>query len=201
MDKTTSSPWAISVAQLAQHAGQSKAIDIDFPAPSGIGDDIVGVREGDLIHMQANIDSIVDGLILNAHVSAPMHAVCTRCLKPLSNSKELDIVAFYPYDMKEIDESEGDLEIVAGEDEADDGNTYPLAAGGTVLDVETLLRDNLVESIPLKVLCKPDCKGLCSQCGVNLNENPDHHHDTSDDRWAILEDLKAQLEHKEETTK
>ncbi len=54
-----------------------------------------------------------------------------------------------------------------------------------------------MEELPLQPLCKPDCKGLCSQCGVDLNEHPDHHHDVTDIRFAALEGLKAKLEGKE----
>ncbi|BDR54202.1 DNA-binding protein [Bombiscardovia apis] len=194
MTHAASSPWAVSVAQVAQRTGQTKTIDADFPAPEGIGDDIVGVNEGDLVHVEGSFDSIVDGLILNAHISAPMHAVCTRCLKPLSGSKELDVVVFFPYEMEEEQHTQDDVDIVAGEEEASDGNTYPLADGGTTASFEALLRDNLVDAMPMKVLCKPDCQGLCSQCGIDLNEHPDHHHDVIDNRFAALADLKAQLE-------
>ena len=84
---------------------------------------------------------------------------------------------------------------LAGEDEAED--TYPLLDGGAWADLEALLRDTLVEELPLQPLCKPDCKGLCSQCGIDLNENPDHQHDMTDIRFAALEGLKAKLEGKE----
>ncbi|AKV55982.1 hypothetical protein BACT_1300 [Bifidobacterium actinocoloniiforme DSM 22766] len=195
MTRAADSPWAIPVAQVAQRAGQSKPIDADFPAPSGIGDAIVGVTEGEPVHLSGSMDSIVDGLILNARLSAPVHAECTRCLKPLSGPRELDVVAFFPFeDPREQRQLQGEVEIVAGEEEADDGNTYPLADSGTVTDIEALLRDNLVEALPFKALCKPDCRGLCPQCGVNLNEHPDHHHEVSDDRFAALTSFKARLE-------
>ncbi|RBP99245.1 YceD family protein [Bifidobacterium xylocopae] len=201
MTNAASSPWAIPVAQVAQRPGQSKEIDGDFPAPSGIGDRIVGVNEGEPVHVSGSMDSIVDGLVFNAHISAPMHAECTRCLKPLSGPKELDLVAFFPYEYQhEGRDFKGDVEIVAGEEEAGDGNTYPLADSGNVADIEALLRDNLVEAMPLKVLCKPDCKGLCAQCGINLNEHPDHHHEIRDDRWDALAGLKARLEAQAEGT-
>ena len=130
MARIEDSPWAISVAQVASRAGQSKEIDATFPAPSGIGDEIVGVEEG--------------------------------------------------------------ADIIAGEDESED--SYPLLEGGSWANIEALLRDTLVEELPLQPLCKPDCLGLCSQCGADLNEEPDHHHDVTDIRFAALEGLKAQLE-------
>ena len=174
MARTEDSPWAVSVAQVASRPGQSKEIDATFPAPSGIGDEIVGVDEGADVSVVGSFDSIVDGLILNARISAPVHAECTRCLKPIQRDWTVNVTSFFPYE-----------------------DTYPLLDGGAWADLEALLRDTLVEELPLQPLCKPDCKGLCSQCGIDLNENPDHQHDMTDIRFAALEGLKAKLEGKE----
>ena len=151
-----------------------------------------------------SFDSIVDGLILNARISAPVHAECTRCLKPIQRDWTVNVTSFFPYEDKSAagkggktgkNGKEEEVDIIAGEDEAED--TYPLLDGGAWADLEALLRDTLVEELPLQPLCKPDCKGLCSQCGIDLNENPDHQHDMTDIRFAALEGLKAKLEGKE----
>ena len=198
MARTEDSPWAVSVAQVASRPGQSKEIDATFPAPSGIGDEIVGVDEGTDVSVVGAFDSIVDGLILNARISAPVHAECTRCLKPIQRDWTVNVTSFFPYEDKSAAGKNGkeeEVDIIAGEDEAED--TYPLLDGGAWADLEALLRDTLVEELPLQPLCKPDCKGLCSQCGIDLNENPDHQHDMTDIRFAALEGLKAKLEGKE----
>lgn len=67
--------------RLASRAKQGNRRDV--PAPSGIGDEIVGVEEGADVTVVGSFDSIVDGLIFNARISAPVHAECTRCLKPI----------------------------------------------------------------------------------------------------------------------
>ena len=204
MARTEDSPWAVSVAQVASRPGQSKEIDATFPAPSGIGDEIVGVDEGADVSVVGSFDSIVDGLILNARISAPVHAECTRCLKPIQRDWTVNVTSFFPYEDKSAagkggkagkNGKEEEVDIIAGEDEAED--TYPLLDGGAWADLEALRRDTLVEELPLQPLCKPDCKGLCSQCGIDLNENPDHQHDMTDIRFAALEGLKAKLEGKE----
>lgn len=204
MARTEDSPWAVSVAQVASRPGQSKEIDATFPAPSGIGDEIVGVDEGADVSVVGSFDSIVDGLILNARISAPVHAECTRCLKPIQRDWTVNVTSFFPYEDKSAagkggkagkNGKEEEVDIIAGEDEGED--TYPLLDGGAWADLEALLRDTLVEELPLQPLCKPDCKGLCSQCGIDLNENPDHQHDMTDIRFAALEGLKAKLEGKE----
>ena len=197
MARPEDSAWAVSVAQVASRPGQSKTVDAVFPAPSGIGDEVIGVKEGADVSVHGSFDSIVDGLVLTARIEAPVAAECTRCLKPIKRDWGVDVVAFFPYEESAKARSHGkpkneDVEIVAGEDESED--VYPLSRDGAFADLEALLRDTLVEALPLQPLCREDCRGLCSQCGVDLNEHPDHHHDVTDLRFAALAGLKAQLE-------
>ncbi|KFJ08199.1 YceD family protein [Bifidobacterium tsurumiense] len=200
MPRPEDSPWAISVMQVASRPGQSEVIDSKFPAPSGIGDNIIGVDEGDELTLKGSMSSIVDGLILSGTITAPVHAECTRCLKPISRDWDVNVTVFFPYESKA--DSAGtkngktgkdeDADIVAGEEESED--MYPLSADGNFADVEALLRDALVEALPLQPLCREDCLGLCSQCGFDMNDDPDHHHDVTDGRFDVLAQLKAQLE-------
>lgn len=197
MPRPEDSQWAVSVAQVASRPGQSKPIDAVFPAPSGIGDDIVGVREGADVHVVGSFDSIVDGLVFTGRIEAPLTAECTRCLKPIDPDWTVNATLFFPYDAPGADDGRGtgEVEIIAGEDEAED--VYPLSSDGAFADMESPLRDTLVEALPLQPLCKEDCLGLCPQCGVDLNEDPDHHHDVTDIRFAALEQFKARLEAEE----
>ena len=203
MARVEDSPWAISVAQVATRAGQSKEVDGDFPAPEGIGDDIVGVKPGAPIHVSGSFDSIVDGLIFSGRISAPVSTECTRCLTPIEHDWPVDVTVFFPYASAESKHEthggkgrkakhEAEVDIIAGKDESED--TYPLLMDGAFADIEAMLRDSLVEALPLQPLCREDCRGLCPQCGENLNEHPDHHHDVADIRFASLAALKAQLE-------
>lgn len=197
MPRPEDSQWAVSVAQVASRPGQSKPIDTVFPAPSGIGDDIVGVREGADVRVVGSFDSIVDGLVFTGRIEAPLTAECTRCLKPIDPDWTVNATLFFPYDAPGADDGRGngEVEIIAGEDEAED--VYPLSSDGAFADMESPLRDTLVEALPLQPLCKEDCLGLCPQCGVDLNEDPDHHHDVTDIRFAALEQFKARLESEE----
>lgn len=197
MPRPEDSPWAVSVAQVASRPGQSKPIDTVFPAPSGIGDDIVGVREGADVRVVGSFDSIVDGLVFTGRIEALLTAECTRCLKLIDPDWTVNATLFFPYDAPGADDGRGtgEVEIIAGEDEAED--VYPLSSDGAFADMESPLRDTLVEALPLQPLCKEDCLGLCPQCGVDLNEDPDHHHDVTDIRFAALEQFKARLEAEE----
>ncbi len=196
MPRIEDSPWTISVAQVASRAGLSKAVDANFPAPSGIGDEVIGVKEGADVHVSGSFDSIVDGLIFTAQINAPVHAECTRCLTPIIKDWTTSVTTFFPYEDKRESASAGEVDIIAGEEESED--TYPLLNNGAFAHIEAMLRDTLVEELELQPLCREDCLGLCSQCGVNLNENPEHHHEASDIRFAALAELKAQLEREQQ---
>jgi uncharacterized protein len=39
------------------------------------------------------------------------------------------------------------------------------------------VRDLVAEAMPVKLLCRDDCQGLCPECGADLNADPDHHHE------------------------
>ena len=64
---------------------------------------------------------------------------------------------------------------------------------GDLIDLEPVLRDAVVLALPFQPVCRDDCPGLCSECGARLADDPDHHHDEVDPRWAALQGL-AQTE-------
>ena len=59
------------------------------------------------------------------------------------------------------------------------------------LDLGAWARDALALALPAHLTCRPDCAGLCPQCGANLNEDPGHAHEAEPGpRWAKLSELK-----------
>lgn len=186
------SPWAIPVAQVGRRPGLTQDVNAVMPAPTGIGDDFFGVPQGSDVHVEGRIDSLVDGLLISGTATAFVKGQCGRCLTTLDQDWPVQFTAYFPYEAPEADDPFGDEDIDAEDDEGED--TYPLAENGTIMDLESLLRDYLVESLPAQPLCKPDCRGLCPECGIDLNEHPDHTHEKHDIRWAELEAFKQQLE-------
>ncbi|MDO4913905.1 MAG: DUF177 domain-containing protein [Bifidobacteriaceae bacterium] len=186
------SPWLLPIAQVSSRTGQNSDVDVTMPAPEGIGDEFVGVSQGEEIHVQGQFYSILDGLIFTGTLHAPVHAECTRCLKKINTIYDVNFNAFFPYDSEKSKKKD---ENIFGEEE-DSQDVYPLEDHSAFVDIENLIRDNLVTAVPLQPLCKEDCLGLCSQCGINLNDEPDHYHDVVDNRFASLQALKEQLENK-----
>jgi uncharacterized protein len=91
---------------------------------------------------------------LTANYSINLSSTCDRCLEaysnPFSNRLKITCVARHKTD---ADEDEG----VAVYD-------------GDEINLSEILRDHLFADLPMKFLCKPDCKGLCDKCGLSLNQ-------------------------------
>lgn len=62
---------------------------------------------------------------------------------------------------------------------------------GDLFDLEPVLVDTVVPALPFQPVCREDCPGLCSECGAHLADDPDHHHEVLDPRWAALTALSA----------
>ncbi|MFC0265936.1 YceD family protein [Alloscardovia macacae] len=201
MAREHETPWSISISQLSLKAGQTQTIDNEvMPAPSGIGDDLVGIPEGTDVTVSGMLESLSDGILFTGTISAPFDSECARCLEPIHETLTASPVTFFTYE-SEVGSGSGsksgaganeEVDILAEQDETED--TYPLNPQSIYLNMEALIRDSLAQALPLQPLDREDCLGLCPQCGLNLNENPDHKHEVVNIQWAALEGLKAQLE-------
>jgi uncharacterized protein len=80
-----------------------------------------------------------------------------------------------------------------GEEEPDEDLRTPYVEE-TRLDLSTWARDAIALALPEKILCRPDCAGLCATCGRDLNLEPHTHEETEPDpRWAALAELRDKL--------
>ncbi len=92
--------------------------------------------------------------------------ICARCAEEFEKEMEAEInVTCVP---PELFVQRRELELT--QEEIDTVPYY-----GDEIDLEEIVRDTILLSIPIKMLCKPDCKGLCPICGKNLNEGPCEH--------------------------
>ena len=122
------------------------------------------------------------GIWVLGRLKAEVSAECSRCLTDVEESLDTEISEqYYP----SVDTSTGTA-ITAPllEEEA-----FRIDATNE-LDVREALRQNLITSLPMKPLCKPECAGICPDCGVNRNESQCHcGEDERDPRWARLIEL------------
>lgn len=89
-------------------------------------------------------------LSLLAEVSFCLSMPCDRCLEP--------VTVPFSYEVSR----EADF----GEEAREEEQAY---IEGYVLDVDVLIRDELFVHMPMKILCREDCRGICNRCGANLN--------------------------------
>ena len=119
---------------------------------------------------------------LNGTLTADVKLDCTRCLEPVAKHIEepfeaIFVDAAYETGAKEVEVADAAL------DES-------LVEGGQV-DLGEVAREQLLLAIPIQTFCKEDCRGLCPQCGSNLNLiDCKCSDDDTDPRWAALKSLK-----------
>ncbi|MCS6951241.1 MAG: DUF177 domain-containing protein [Bryobacterales bacterium] len=110
-----------------------------------------------------------------------MQAECDRCLEPASFPLDLAFDLFYePLTssprVEEVELSESDCEVAFYQGEG--------------LELEDVLREQILLALPMRRICREDCKGICPQCGQNRNLAPCACRPQAvDDRWAALRDL------------
>lgn len=101
---------------------------------------------------------------------------CDRCLEEVNVKIPLDFHKKISVDPDHADDS----------DELDETNFID----GYSLDTEQLFRNELLVGWPTKILCRDDCKGICSVCGQNLNEGTCNCEDTGlDPRMSVIRDV------------
>lgn len=113
-----------------------------------------GIPFSEPVRVSGRIENRAGVVTLHAHVNAVRNTTCDRCLSPIRRSMDI------PFENVLVTESQGD------------DSDEMLVCAEQMLDMDALVKTNLLLALPMKELCKPDCKGLCPRCGKNLNEGP-----------------------------
>jgi DUF177 domain-containing protein len=147
-------------------------LEVELPAFAFGGQRYVPVPEK--VPAELEITRANTGTVFVLAFRARLHGPCYRCLG--------DAVLEVPIRAREYQD----------ESPEDDQMTTPYVAGGN-LEVSAWARDAVALALPDKILCRPDCAGLCPVCGKNLNDEPHVHEESEPDpRWAVLEALRDQ---------
>jgi uncharacterized protein len=183
------SPFVFEVHEFGRRPGAMRQFDRDLPAEKLIGAegstlDGLYTPEGADLLLDLRLESVVEGVLATGRVSGSLVADCVRCLDPVEVEVDADFQELFYYDLEDLTPEELEEAVSVVED---------------MLDTEALVRDAVMLELPLQPLCEPDCPGLCPQCGAALAEDPDHHHESVDPRWAALSALTGeQAEHVDE---
>jgi len=187
-DTTLDTALLFDVVDLVGRTGSHRHVERTVPAPPReAGGVAMQVPEGQDIAVEAELESVVEGIYAHGTVTAHLEGECSRCLDPVDQdvTARLDELFMYPEKVKA--EEKEDTELLQG----DDVNLGPL------------VRDALAMEADERPLCREDCPGLCAQCGFRMEDDPNHAHDIIDDRFAVLQGLfdEASEEGAEDTAK
>lgn len=112
-------------------------------------------------------------LVMTGTVSTTIHGVCDRCAGDFDADLEFPIEAVLAAEQEN--------------EESEDEWVFPLE--GESADLDDIVRTVFVLNMDSKLLCRPDCKGICCRCGKNLNEGPCDCQRELDSRFAALKQL------------
>ena len=158
--------------------------DVAFP-PGEIQFDEEHVRQTGQLKAEGSAEllgSTLGEVRVRGRVQVQMEAECDRCLESCQFPIDSNFDLFYrPAEM-----SDGDDEVAISEGESEVG--FYEGAG---LELGDILREHILLSLPMQLVCREDCKGICPVCGQNRNLTAcGCHSKAEDDRWSALRDLK-----------
>jgi uncharacterized protein len=121
-------------------------------------------------------------VFVNGHVETRAQVDCDRCLKPVELPVNTDFALEYisgvDYESSAAAElTEADMSLSVFDDEA--------------IDVDEIVKEQILLAVPSRMLCREDCKGICPECGIDKNTGECACvTDNTDPRWAVLKSLK-----------
>jgi uncharacterized protein len=172
----------INVAPLLKQPVGAQADYHVAEAPIDPKGDNAGLIEAGAVAIDADIlaTHTNPGAYLEGDATATIAEQCSRCLRQIETPVETHFAEQY---YSTIDVVSGDPKDAPPRDAKRIGSVFQI-------DLTPLLREELILATPLAPLCKPDCKGLCLECGRDLNTDPHEHQAPVDDRWSKLSKLR-----------
>ena len=178
MSKHVTEPaLAVDVRELLQQPGAHKHVVLRAVLPD-LATPVAYVPPEEPVTVDAELESVVEGLLVTGRVRATVRLRCVRCLREVDHELEVDV-----------------RELFSRGQRAEEDEGYLLPPGDR-LPLDTMARDALVLAFPAFPLCRPDCAGLCPVCGVDRNAVDCGHGDAgaTDPRWAALAALRREPE-------
>lgn len=125
--------------------------------------------------LDLKFESVHEGILVSGAAHVIVTGECGRCLDPIEYGLDTEVQELFFFEGMGFSNGEDDQEQRRVEHDS--------------IDLEPVLRDAVVPLLPFQPVCRDDCEGLCSECGVRLADEPGHHHEVVDPRWAALADL------------
>lgn len=133
------------------------------------GEGLVYLEQSGVIDVEVRLESVHEGILASGEARAEYVGICGRCLTDISAPVEVEFQELFAYPGDET----SDFEV------QDDH-----------VDLETLVRDAVILSLPFQPVCQPDCPGLDPVTGERLAESGSTSlNSTLDPRWSALSHL------------
>ena len=145
----------LDLSEIAHVGGMHAAQDIEEKCPEDMGLQCTGPVKGKLEFMNTG-----NLLLVTGEIETELAFQCSRCLVDMTLPVKAEVEEEFRI------EKVGDAVRVLPLDEDD---VEPELVKDNKLDIQELIRQNLLLEMPIKPLCRPDCRGLCPTCGENLN--------------------------------
>ena len=163
------------------------------------GDPPTEFHAGGAAHLRAKVTKLGRKVLFQTRFTLPLEGQCKRCLKKVPVDESIDLTLTFVPSEARADATAGTKAPATGEavasfrPETVDEEPY----SGKVVDLSGPLREQILLAIPPSPVCEEACKGLCPQCGKDLNQGDCGCERTViDPRWAVLKDMKVQKKEK-----
>ncbi|HTI40145.1 MAG TPA: DUF177 domain-containing protein [Vicinamibacterales bacterium] len=139
------------------------------------------------VHLVMDVHKQAEVYRVTGRVDGTLRLDCGRCLEPF------DVPVDTTFELRYVPASENEGE---GEREVADDDLTTAFYRENAIDLEELIREQFQLALPMKPLCSEACKGLCPECGANLNTNPCECKPTwADPRLGELSELLKNAKH------
>jgi len=164
-------PYTVNVRDLVHKPGEMREHVLDIPTGEKLGEGLLSVPAGTELHVDLRLESVHEGILVSAEITADAEGECGRCLRDIHEPVEVEFQELFAY----------------SSDEAFDYEVHD-----DHVDLEPLIRDAVVLALPFQPVCTPDCPGLDPVTGERLADHaaapaPD----ALDPRWSALAGLAA----------
>jgi uncharacterized protein len=158
------SPYLVDVVALLADPGARRRVPLETPIRWSVELSDVGPE----LRADLTLESVAPGIVVRGPLDTSVTHRCHRCLVEWEEALELDVLETFGI--------------------ADEGDDYPIVS--EQIDLEPALRDAVLLELPVSPTCRPDCLGLCSTCGADLNTGScPGHEEEIDSPFSALREL------------
>jgi DUF177 domain-containing protein len=148
------------LSEALTHQGKDTGFRTDRPAP-----------------LKASFRKVSGGVLLTGDLSAHVTAPCKRCLQDVAMDLPVHFTLNLVPEPPAVEEDEeGEPVEDARSRKRDSAGSFALGDAdreyfdGRTIDLDPIVKEQVLLALPVSVLCRDECKGLCPQCGQDLNE-------------------------------